>query len=68
METRVTLVKRALVRDSSIPQGQPSPLYIECHGNRLSVDLCFPGSPIGGVVCPDCGTIYDGGGLVLGKR
>ena len=66
METRVTLVKRALVRDSSIPQGQPSPLHIECHGNRLDVGLCL--GPIGGVVCPDCGTIYNGGGLVLGKR
>lgn len=55
------LVKKAVIRDSSVPPGQPAPMFIECGcGAKLFVD--FPSGP--DVECK-CGMAYNARGWVV---
>ena len=57
------LVKKALIRDNSVPVGQPGPLHIECCSNMIPVSM--PWDRSARVDCPTCKTAYDGAGYVI---
>ena len=53
------VLKRALIRDASYPQGFSAPVHVVCGcGTRVPVDHEFHNQ------CDTCGTIYDGSGWV----
>ncbi len=63
MNTRTTLAKKALIRDMSVPVGQPAPMHIRCCGTEIPVANPFDAQYEVG--CPKCGTLFDGHGYVL---
>lgn len=60
----MTKLKTALIRRPGYPIGQPAPLYLNCCGREIDVEKPFDKSH--SVTCQTCGTIYDGGGWVIG--
>lgn len=54
----MAVIKRALIRDSTVPVGQPAPMHIECRcGNNTNVQ-----SDLNRCIC---GAIYDARGHVI---
>lgn len=55
------LVKKALIRDPSVPQGQPGPMHINCTcGRKLPI-----ANPFSADLYPcECGVTYDGSGYI----
>ena len=57
------VIKKALKRDPLVPQGEPSPLHLDC-GCGATVLV----NPVFHVPCPDCGTVYESGGWIMSER
>ena len=58
-------MKRAVIRDASIPVGQAAPLHVVCDCGA-KVTVWTPGEwDYETVACPDCGTVYDSHGWLL---
>lgn len=56
--------KRALVRDPNAPDGVTADLFIRCGCGRL---LPTADPPCIGIACPDCATVYDPRGWIIGN-
>jgi hypothetical protein len=54
----MAFTKRALIRDSTVPLGQPAPMHIKC-GCGFSVNVKSDEN-----ACA-CGAVYDVGGYVI---
>lgn len=58
------LTKKALIRDPSVPIGQPGPMHLNCCGHEILLDAPFDGSAKP-VQCPVCATSYKQTGHVI---
>jgi hypothetical protein len=57
-------VKAALIRDPSVPAGQPAPLHVVCDcGHHVPITHECPGELN---VCLSCGTAFDDNGWIRG--